>query len=39
VLNIKLLRLECSLISSNIFLGISEHNGVLLEVEWDEICR
>jgi hypothetical protein len=30
--------LNVSLNSSNIFLGISEHNGVLLEVEWDEIC-
>ena len=28
-----------SLISCNILSGISDHNGVLLEVEWDEICR
>ena len=39
LLNIFLLRPECSLISSNILPGISEHNGVLLEVEWEEICR
>ena len=38
LLDIYLLRPECSLISSNILPGISDHNGVLLEVEWDEIC-
>jgi len=38
-LNIYLLRPECSLISCNILPGISDHNGGLLEVEWDEICR
>jgi hypothetical protein len=30
-----LLRPETSLISCNIFPGISDHNGVLMEVEWD----
>ena len=38
-LDIYLLRPECSLISCNILPGISDHNGVLLEVEWEEICR
>jgi len=38
LLDIYLLRPESSLISCNILLGISDHNGVLLEVEWDEIC-
>jgi hypothetical protein len=38
-LDIYLLRPECSLISSNILPGISDHNGVLLEAELDEICR
>ena len=28
-----------SLVSCNILPGISDHNGVVLEVEWDEICR
>ena len=39
LLDIYLFRPECSLISCNILPGISDHNGVLLEVEWDEICR
>jgi DNA topoisomerase IB len=26
------------LISCNILTGISDHSGILLEVEWDEIC-
>jgi len=39
LLDIYLLRHECSLISCNILPGISDHNGVLLEVEWDEISR
>jgi hypothetical protein len=39
LLDIYLLRHECSLISCNILPGISDHNGVLLEVEWDGICR
>jgi hypothetical protein len=34
-----LLRPESSLISCNILPGISNHNGVLLVVEWDKICR
>jgi hypothetical protein len=38
-LDIHLLSPESSLISCNILPGISVHNGVLLEVEWDEICR
>ena len=38
VLDIYLLRPECSLISCNILPRISDHNGVLLEGEWDEIC-
>jgi hypothetical protein len=32
------LRPEYSLISYNILPRISEYKGVLLEVEWDEIC-
>ena len=39
LLNIYLLRPECSLISCNILPGISNHNGDPLEVEWDEIFR
>jgi hypothetical protein len=39
LLDIYLLRPECFLISFNISPGISEHNGVLLEVEWDKNCR
>ena len=39
LLDIYLLRPESSLISCNILPGISDHNGVLLEVEWDEISR
>ena len=39
LLDIYLLRAECSLVSCNILPGISDHNGVLLEVEWDEISR
>jgi len=39
LLDMYLLRPEISLISCNIFPGISDHDGVLLEVEWDEICR
>ena len=38
-MDIYLLRPESSLISSNILPGISDHNGVLLEVEWDSIYR
>ena len=37
-MDIYLLTPESSLISCNILSGISDHNGVLLEVEWDEIC-
>jgi len=39
LLDIYLFRPECSLISCNILPGISDLNGVLLEVEWDEICQ
>jgi hypothetical protein len=39
LLDLYLLRPECLLISCNILSGISDHNGVLLEVEWVEICR
>jgi len=39
LLDIYLLRPESSPISYNILPGISDHNGVLLEVKWDEICR
>jgi hypothetical protein len=39
LLDIYLLRPECSLISYNILRGISNHNGVLLEVEWNKNCR
>jgi hypothetical protein len=39
VLDIYLLKSEWSLISCNILPVISDHNGALLEVEWDEICR
>jgi hypothetical protein len=39
LLDIYLIKPESSLISSNILSGISDHNGVLLEVERDEICR
>ena len=39
LLDIYLLRPESSLISFNILPGISHLNWVLLEVEWDEICR
>jgi len=39
LLNVYLLRPEYSLISCNILPRISDHNGVLLEVEWDEIYR
>jgi hypothetical protein len=39
LLDIYPLRPESLLISCNILLGISDHNGVLLEVEWDEIFR
>jgi hypothetical protein len=38
-LDIYLLRPESLLISCNILPTISDHNKVLLEVEWDEICR
>jgi hypothetical protein len=38
-LGIYFLRSENSHISCNILLGISDHNGVLLEIERDEICR
>jgi hypothetical protein len=37
LLDIFLLRPEGWLISCNILPGISDHTGVLLEVEWDEI--
>jgi len=39
LLDIFLPKPENSLISCNILPGISDHNGVLLEVEWDEIYR
>ena len=39
LLDVYLLRPECSLISCTILPEISDHNGVLFEVEWDEICR
>ena len=39
LLDIYLLRPESSFISCNTLPGISDHNGVLLEAEWDEICR
>ena len=37
-MDIYLLRPESSVMSCNILSGISDYNGVLLEVEWDEIC-
>jgi hypothetical protein len=37
LLDIHLLRPESLLISCNILPGISDHNGVLFEVEWDGI--
>ena len=39
LLDIYLLRPENSLISCNTLPGISDHEGVLLEVEWDELGR
>jgi hypothetical protein len=39
MLDIYLLRPESSLISCNTVLGISDHNGVLLEVEWYAKCH
>ena len=39
LLAIYLLRSESSFISCNTLPGISNHNEVLVEVEWDEICR
>jgi hypothetical protein len=39
LLDIYLLRPDNSLTSCNIVPSISDHSGVLLEVEWDEICR
>ena len=39
LLDIYLLKPASSLISCNILPGISDHNGVLLEAEWDDICR
>jgi hypothetical protein len=39
LLDIYLIKPKSSLISCNILSGISNHNGVLLEVEWDVICR
>jgi len=38
-LDIYLLRSESSLISCNILPGIRDRNGLLFEVEWDEVCR
>jgi hypothetical protein len=37
LLDIYLLRPDNSLTSCNIAPGINDHNGVLLEAEWDEI--
>ena len=39
LLDLYFLRLEISFISCNIVPGISDHNEVLLEVEWDENFR
>jgi hypothetical protein len=39
LLDVYLLRPESSLISCNIFLGISDHNEFVFEVGWDEISR
>jgi hypothetical protein len=39
LLDINLLRLESSLISCNISSGISDHNGFVFEIRWDEISR
>ena len=39
LLDIFFLRPESSLISCNILPRISDHNGILMEVEWDEIRR
>jgi hypothetical protein len=39
MLGIYLLRPESSPISCNTVPGISDHNGVLLQVEWYEKCR
>jgi hypothetical protein len=39
MLDIYLLRPESSLISCNTVPGISDHNGVLLKVEWYEKCN
>jgi hypothetical protein len=36
ILDIYLLRPESSLISCSVVPGISDHKGVLLEVEWEE---
>jgi len=39
LLDIYLLKTASSLISCNILPVISDHNGVQLEPEWDDICR
>ena len=39
LLDICLIRPENALISCNLLPGINDHKGVLLEVEWIEICR
>jgi hypothetical protein len=39
LLDVYSLRPENSFISCNIAPGVSDHNGVLLEVELDEVCR
>ena len=39
LLDIYLLRPGSSLISCNNLPRISDHKGILLEAEWDEICR
>jgi hypothetical protein len=39
LLDIYLLKPASPLIFCNILPGISDHNGFILEAEWDDICR
>jgi len=38
LLDVSLVRPESSVTSSNIVQGISDHNEVMLEVDWEENC-
>jgi hypothetical protein len=38
-LDIYLVRLESSIISRRVVSGISDHNGILIEVDWAEYCH